>query len=206
MTVTTLRRALVGGAAITVMLIATGCGSSGMDHDGMSPATTTSTSASATTAATFNDADVMFAQMMIPHHQQAIEMSTLAETLAQDPEVKQLAAAIKAAQQPEITTMAGWLAAWGRPTATPTDMGHGGHGGVSGMMSAEDMTSLGNARGTDFDRMFTQMMIAHHNGAIEMAQDEATNGANRDAIELAKTIIASQTAEVATMQKIVNRL
>ena len=203
---TKVRRALLGGAATTILLASAGCGSSGMDHDGMNPSTTASAGAN---ASAHNDADVNFAQMMIPHHQQAVEMATLAETRAQDPELRQLAATIKAAQQPEITTMTGWLTAWGQPTTAPTDMGgmaHGGPGGMSGMMSAEEMAQLTASTGVEFDRLFARMMIAHHNGAIQMAQDEETAGTNADAIALAKAINKSQLAEVVTLQKISDRL
>jgi uncharacterized protein (DUF305 family) len=205
---TTMRRALSAGAALALLLAAAGCGS-GVNDDGMTPAAPTG---SAVCAATFNDADAMFAQLMIPHHQQAVEMSTLAETRAQDPELKKLAATIKAAQQPEITTMTGWLTAWGQPTTAPTATGGMGgmggmdHGGGSGMMSTEDMGSLAATSGVAFDRMYATMMIAHHNGAIQMAQDEAMNGTNADAKSLAKSIIKSQMAEVVTLQAIEKRL
>ena len=204
MTRTTMRRALLGGATLALMFGTAGCGS-GMNHGGMSPVAPTVTGPS---SASFNDDDVMFAQMMIPHHQQAVEMSTLAETRAQDPELKHLAAQIKAAQQPEITMMTGWLTAWGQPTSMPTDtpnMGHG-HGGVSGMMAPEEMTQLAAASGIQFDRLYASMMIAHHDGAIQMARDESFKGANPDARALAKAIIKSQTDEVATLQAIVQRL
>lgn len=213
MTRTKVRRALLGGAASTILLVSAGCGSSGVDHDGMNASTTASTASTASTganASAHNDADVNFAQMMIPHHQQAVEMATLAETRAQDPELKQMAATIKAAQQPEITRMTGWLTFWGQPTTAPTDMGGMGHGGMSsmmsGMMSAEEMAQLTASTGVDFDRMFARMMIAHHNGALQMAQQEETAGSNADAIVLAKAILKSQAAEVVTLQKISDRL
>jgi uncharacterized protein (DUF305 family) len=203
---TMVRRALLAGAASAILLVAAGCGTAGLNHDGMTP---TGTAPPGASTAAFNDADVMFAQMMIPHHQQAVEMATLAETRVQDPELKQLAATIKAAQQPEITTMTGWLTAWGKPTLGPGDLvgaGHGGHGGMSGMMSAEEMTQLAAANELDFDRMFARMMIAHHNGALQMAQELETTGTNPDAIALARAILKSQAAEVVTLQKISDRL
>ncbi len=195
------RLALTGAALLGVTLLAAGCGSSdkgsgGHDMGNMGSGTSTAGS----NAQAFNDADVMFAQGMIPHHQQAVEMADLAATGATDPEVKQLAAQIKAAQDPEIKTMTGWLQSWGKPTAMP-----GGHS-MPGMMADADMTKLKAARGKDFDRMFAQMMITHHNGAIQMARDEQSNGKNADAKALAKNIADSQQAEVATLQKIVDRL
>lgn len=199
-----LRRALVAG--VTALALAAGCSSSGgmngIDHTGTAQATTTGQPGAA-----FNDADVQFAQMMIPHHQQAVEMATLAETRAADPEVKTLAAQIKAAQDPEIATMTGWLTSWGRPTAAPT--GHGMPGmpsGMPGMMPPQEMTKLKSSTGEAFDRMFTSMMIAHHQGAIQMAEDEQANGSNPQAKALAGQIEKTQTAEVATLQKILDRL
>jgi uncharacterized protein (DUF305 family) len=203
---TMVRRTPLAGAASAILLVAAGCGTAGTNHDGMTPTTTAQPGAS---AAVYNDADVMFAQMMIPHHQQAVEMGTLAQTRAQDAELKKLAATIKAAQQPEITTMTGWLTAWGKPTLGPGDpasMGHGGHSGMSGMMSVEEMTQLAAANGLDFDRMFARLMIAHHNGALQMAQQELTVGANPEAIALARSILKSQMAEVVTLQTISDRL
>jgi uncharacterized protein (DUF305 family) len=199
-----LRRALVGGAAATVVLVlAAGCGNGsdmgGMNHGGPS-------ASSAPASATFNDADIQFAQMMIPHHQQAVEMASLADTRAADPEVKQIAAQIKAAQDPEIKTMTGWLAAWGQPTTPPGGHTMSGMAGMPGMMSDAEMAQLKAAKGVDFDRMFARMMIAHHNGAIQMARDEQAKGKNPDAKALAATIEKTQAAEVAQLQKILDRL
>ena len=105
--------------------------------------------------------------------------------------------------------MTAWLAAWGKPVLGPGglgDMGHGGHGGMSGMMSAEEMAQLAAAGGAAFDRMFARMMIAHHNGALQMAQELEATGTNPDARALAKSILRSQAAEVATLQRISDRL
>jgi uncharacterized protein (DUF305 family) len=199
------RTLLTGAAALASIALAVGCGdgddTGGMNHGGSSqPAASASSS-------TFNDADVQFAQMMIVHHQQAVEMATLADSRAGDPELKQLAAQIKAAQAPEITTMSGWLTAWGEPTAEPGG-GHNmpGMGSMPGEMSDEDMAKLEAAKGTEFDRMFTQMMVDHHNGAIQMARDEQQKGANGDAKALAATIEKTQTDEVAKLQAILARL
>jgi uncharacterized protein (DUF305 family) len=205
--VITLRRVLLSGtAALATLALAAGCGDGdgmgGMNHGGSSQP-----SASASAATAFNDADVQFAQMMIPHHQQAVQMATLAEARAADPEVKQLAAQVKAAQDPEIQTMTGWLTAWGQSTAAP-DGGHNmpGMGSMPGMMSDEEMAKLEAASGAEFDRMFAQMMIAHHNGAIQMARDEQQKGSNGDAKALAATIEKAQTAEVAKLETILDRL
>ena len=199
-----LRRVVVVGTATVVVSTASACGSIGTNDAEIATTPTPTSSAMA-----FNDADVAFAQLMIPHHRQAVEMAVLAESRAQDPEVKRLAAAIKSAQQPEIDTMTGWLRAWRQPTMPPTSVGtagHGGHGAASGMMTPEDMERLADADGSEFDRMFVDMMIFHHIGAIQMAQDETTNGLSRNAIDLAKAIIRTQTDEVTTLQRILARL
>ncbi|MDF5753619.1 DUF305 domain-containing protein [Spongiactinospora sp. TRM90649] len=169
------------------------------------PTTTTAApSASATESqpASFNNADVMFAQMMIPHHQQAVEMADLAETRAADPEVKELATKIKAAQAPEIATMTGWLRSWGKPAT----MDHGMDHNMPGMMSDQDMTALENAKGPEFDKSFLRLMIAHHEGAITMAKAEESQGRSPEATELARTIATTQRSEIDQMRQILNRL
>ncbi|MFJ1538884.1 DUF305 domain-containing protein [Micromonospora chalcea] len=216
---TILRRAALAGIALSALLATAACGG-GDDADGMAHGTGSSSAAGAPASAdaTVNDADVMFAQMMIPHHQQAVTMADLAPTRASDPELKDLAAKIKAAQDPEITTMKGWLTAWGKPTDLPS--GHSmpgmsatpGHGmpgmdsGMPGMMSEQQMKDLAAAKGTAFDKMFAEMMIAHHKGAIDMARTEQADGRNPEAKALAARIASDQAAEVQTLQKILDRL
>jgi uncharacterized protein (DUF305 family) len=155
------------------------------------------------TGTTFNDADVAFAQGMIPHHQQAIDMAKLADGRASSP-VEQLAEDIEAAQGPEIQTMTNWLDAWGEdvPSGGMEGMDHGGMSGqdMAGMMTQDEMDELEAASGTKFDRMFLTMMIEHHEGAIDMARTEQANGSNQDAIALAEQIEADQKAEIQTMQ------
>ncbi|MFE9692321.1 DUF305 domain-containing protein [Micromonospora sp. NPDC005806] len=217
---TILRPTALAGVALSALLVSAACGggddTAGMEHGNSSPSAAASASASANS--TFNDADVMFAQMMIPHHQQAVEMANLAPSRATDAELKDLAAKIKAAQDPEITTMKGWLTAWGKPTPTPGN--HNMHGmsaspshdmpgmnsDMPGMMSEQEMAELTAAKGTEFDKKFAEMMIAHHNGAIEMAKTEQANGSNPEAEALAAKIAAGQAAEVQTLQKILDRL
>lgn len=154
--------------------------------------------------AQFNQADVTFAQGMIPHHRQAIEMSALAEDRAASPEVKELAASIEAAQDPEIDTMTGWLEEWGEdvPSDGMEGMDHGDMSGgdMPGMMTEEDLDNLEAASGAEFDQMFLTMMIAHHEGAIEMARTEQSEGENPDAIALAEKIETDQDAEIETMR------
>ena len=192
--------ALARGTALAAVvaagaLVLSACGS---NHDAgmMSPSSTTGASA----------ADAMFAQMMIPHHEQAVVMSELAETRASNPEILALAAEIKAAQQPEIEQMKGWLAEWGVPVMSGMDaMGeHGGHG-MSGMLTEEQLDDLAAASGAEFDILFAEGMIEHHEGAIDMAEDVVDSKDPRVAA-LAEAIIRTQQAEIAQMKAILETL
>lgn len=149
----------------------------------------------------YNDADSAFAAAMIPHHEQAVEMAKLASARASDPRVKDLAARIEAAQEPEIAMMSGWLTAWG---ASGHGSDHGmDHGGMmDGMMSEADMTNLAAGNGPDFDKAFLAMMIAHHEGALTMAEAAVKSGSNSDAKSLAQSIIDGQAKEIAEMKAI----
>ncbi|SEE24247.1 DUF305 domain-containing protein [Ruania alba] len=160
-------------------------------------------SETSTTTSTANDADVMFAQMMIPHHEQAIEMSELVlENGSGDAEVTSLAEDIMAAQGPEIEQLDTWLEDWGaEPMADEmAGMDHG-----DGMMSEEDMAALDSASGTEADELFLEQMIVHHEGAVQMAQGEVEDGENADAIALAEQIIEAQNIEITLMQDLLDR-
>lgn len=150
-----------------------------------------------------NSADVQFTQQMIPHHRQAVEMAKLADAQAGSAEVKSLAKDIEKAQGPEIDTMSGWLKSWGEDVPAENDE-HAGMSGMAmpGMMSAEDMAKMKAATGAQFDTMFLTMMIAHHEGAIEMAKTEQQKGEYPDAKKLAAEIEKTQAAEIATMKKL----
>ncbi|MEU1925084.1 DUF305 domain-containing protein [Streptomyces albogriseolus] len=208
-----LRRRLTMVGAITAGgLLLAACGGDdmeGMDHGSGSSASATSSQTAGDNPApgAFNDADVTFAQMMIPHHEQALEMAKLADGRASDAEIKTLAADIEKAQDPEIQTMKSWLKAWGKPESAEEGMPGMDHGsGMSGMMSDEDMQKLETAKGTEFDRMFAEMMIEHHKGAITMAEDEQKNGRNATAKKLAADVVKTQSAEVEKFEKILDRL
>ncbi len=182
--------------AASLSLAACGGSDSGTTMGGMR---STTQSSNTSMMSTFNDSDVTFATDMISHHRQAVEMASLANTRAKSPEVKALAAQIKAAQAPEIQTMSGWLTNWKKPI--PDQMsGMDMSGTMPGMMSSADLKTLKDSSGTDFDQMFLTMMITHHQGAIEMAKTEQKDGTSADATALAKKIEAAQTAEIATMQ------
>lgn len=147
-------------------------------------------------AADLNMSDVMFVQMMIPHHEQAVEMAALAPTNGASSEVQELAAAIAAAQGPEIAQMEAMLDRW---DVQPM-MDHSGHQ-MDGMVSDADMDALAAATGPEFDRLFLEAMIAHHEGAISMAEDPLENGEDPELQALLDAIVTTQTAEIAQMKQ-----
>lgn len=171
-----------------------------------------------------NAADITFASMMLVHHKGAIAMAELAPARASSAQVKALAAKIKAEQAPEITLMTGWLSAWqpatdmnGKPMTTTSSMAMGSMGGMAsgsgmttaampGMMSDQQMAQLTAAKGAAFDKTFLTMMIAHHKGAVEMANTEKSGGSSPEALALAQSIVTSQTAEITTMQDLLKTL
>jgi uncharacterized protein (DUF305 family) len=193
--------ALVAAAAVAGLLA--GCGGG---NTTTGSATTTPPAASNAPAGQqqHNQADVVFLQNMIPHHQQAIMMSQMALTHATTPQVKDLATRIQAAQQPEIDQMRRLLAAWGVP-ANP-----GGIGPMGGMMGP--MGGMGPGQGpgmmsgTNFDRMFLQNMIVHHQGAIDMSNTELAQGSNPETRQLAQKIINAQQAEIKEMQTLLQQI
>jgi len=197
-------------ATLTIGVVLAGCGSGSDAGNAPAPA---ATSGPASAAQAHNQADITFLQGMIPHHTQAVEMSKLAAQRASTPQVKDLAARIEAAQQPEIDQMNGLLQAWNAsvsPTNGPsmTGMNHGDmggtgqpeHGSMPGMMSDQQMQQLDQVSGPAFDRMFLQMMIQHHQGAITMSKTELTDGQDPDAKALAQNIINAQQREITEMQ------
>jgi uncharacterized protein (DUF305 family) len=148
-----------------------------------------------------NDADVTFAQNMVPHHQQAIDMAKLVDSHTDRPELRKLADSVETSQSQEISQIKGWLRSWGKPE-TPSG-GHGGHGETEmpGMMSEADMSRLMEATDTDFDLMFVEMMAAHHQGAIDMANTELKEGSLPEVKRLAQQIIDTQQAEIDQLQQ-----
>ncbi|HEU5455553.1 MAG TPA: DUF305 domain-containing protein [Nocardioides sp.] len=161
-----------------------------------------------------NEADVEFAQSMIPHHAQALAMVDMTRGRQLDPEVQELADAIMAAQTPEIETMTNWLTSWGEevPETSRDHMnaeGHGGgHGGMGdtsdmpGMMGEEELSELEAADDAEFQDMWLEMMIEHHQGAIEMAVAEQSDGQYQPALDLAEDIETAQAEEVSVMEKL----
>ncbi|GFE15713.1 lipoprotein [Streptomyces glebosus] len=211
------RRLVVAAAtaASAVVLAACGGNDSGSHTAHRSPSP--SASSPSASAGAHNAADVAFAKGMIPHHRQAVEMAGLAAGRASSSQVKELAAKIKQAQDPEIKTMSGWLTAWGEQV--PEEMpgmdhsgssGHSGmpgmeHSGMPGMMSAKEMAALKKKSGKAFDTAFMEMMVGHHQGAVKMAGTEKEKGAYGPAKTLADAVIKAQEAEIARMNRLLGK-
>ena len=162
----------------------------------------------ATAEAQVSDADVTFAQGMLPHHEQAVQMAQLVEGRTENADILDLAARVEQAQRPEIETLDGRLEEWGADAG-----GHGSHGSGSssgghadGMMTEGDMAALEATSGADFDRRFLEMMIEHHRGAVAMANTEVAEGQQPDAVEMARGIERTQNAEIAEMEQLLTEL
>lgn len=196
----------IGAGALAVLAISTGCSSSNESEHPAGHSPSSSATTAAAEAEAHNDADVMFAQHMIPHHAQAIEMSdNLLTKQGIDPRVTELATQIRAAQGPEIQQMQGWLTEWRTPSMPPMS-GHGDMPGMSGMMSEQDMTALQGAQGVEASKLFLTQMVAHHKGAITMAQSEIKDGQYPPAVEMARAIVTTQQREIDTMNGILASL
>jgi uncharacterized protein (DUF305 family) len=205
-----------GVAVVATAALVAGCSNSSGGMSGMQ-----SSSAAATTAVGqqtgHNAQDVTFAQQMIPHHSQAVDMAKLVPARSTNPKILDLASRIEKAQAPEIQQMQGWLTTWGVTTTSTssmpgmsTSMSMPGmtdgampgmdHGSMPGGMTDADMKQLAGAKGAQFDSMWLSMMIMHHQGAIDMAKTEITQGSNAEAKSLAQKIIDGQQAEITEMQ------
>ncbi|MBP2181398.1 DUF305 domain-containing protein [Amycolatopsis magusensis] len=159
---------------------------------------------------TLSEADVTYVTNMIPHHRQALVMTALVAERASDERVRGVAGRIDAAQGGEIAMMSGWLTEHGKPVPpedTGGHAGHGSHGGhdhatMPGMATPEQLEALRAAKGTDFDRLFLELMIRHHEGALTMAEQQLASGVNDRAQEMAQEVITGQTAEIERMRAI----
>lgn len=192
--------------SLSAVLLAVTLGLAGCGADSSSDATGSDTGSS---HAGFNDADVAFATGMIPHHAQALTMVDMTQGRTLSPQVADLAEAIRNAQTPEIEQMSQWLTDWGQPIPeTMRDHSNADSGmdmgdtNMPGMMTQQEMDDLDNASDAEFEDMWLSMMVQHHQGAVEMATAEVENGEYQPAIDLAKSIIASQNVEIEQMQKL----
>ena len=165
-------------------------------HSGMMDDSGPSSGGMMSDSVDFSRVDIMFARMMIPHHQQAVDMSELAIEKTTDPDVRALAGQIRDAQVPEIELMESWLDEAG----SGISMGEDGMD-MGGMLSEEEMTSLEDAAGAEFDRLYLEGMIDHHEGAIQMAQ-MILDSENSEVKALGEAIVESQTAEIEQMEQL----
>lgn len=152
-----------------------------------------------------NEQDVMLAQMMTPHHQQAVEMSEMLLAKEDIPtEVADFAQQVIDAQGPEIERMNAMLEAWGDEPDDMDGMNHGS--GMDGRMSEEDMAALEEAQGAEAAALYLEQMITHHEGAVEMSREQLDSGENLEALQLAQQIIDAQEAEIAQMADMLQNL
>ncbi|SMQ15992.1 Uncharacterized conserved protein, DUF305 family [Streptomyces sp. Ag82_O1-12] len=208
------RRAALVAATGAAALVLAACGGDGADRaaggaghgdaGGHAPAGTPSP------AGAHNPQDVAFAQGMIPHHRQALEMARLAADRSSSGTVKDLAGRIEKAQDPEIRTMTGWLKSWGEKVPGGTggggmDHSASGHSGMPGMMGGEDMAALERLTGKAFDVQFLTLMVEHHEGAVEMAETEQRKGRHAPAKAMAGDIVTAQNAEIGEMNKLLGK-
>ena len=177
-----------------VALLLSGCHSQAPDTQ---PSSTDAAAATDAAASEHNDQDVTFAQRLILHHQQGVDLAKLVEGRSTIPGVIDLAKNIESAQQAEITTMTGWLTTWGQSATPEQDVPMGE---MPGMVDDSVLEQLQTLTGPEFDQLWLPAMISHHRGAVTMAQAEIAHGANAAAKHLAQQIIDTQQAEITTMQ------
>jgi uncharacterized protein (DUF305 family) len=188
-------------AALFAALVLTSCSGSD-EHTGTHP---TEESVSTAQPPGFNADDHTFATTMIPHHEQAIELAAMVPEHSTDPELIALAAKISAEQEPEIKALRVFLVQWDEnpeDNASHGDDGdHGGHGAMTGMVDEATMAKLQSLQGAEFETLWLQSMIGHHEGAVEMAKAEVANGQNEDIKRMAQTMIDAQQAEITEMNQ-----
>lgn len=187
-----MKRCLVAVVAGLLLLLA-GCGSAITTPSG-------SVESAPPLDDTFNDTDVMFLQMLIPHHRQGVHLAELAASRATRADVRDLAAAVAATQNDEIETMEAWLVDWNQPTsADPDPNAHAGHGGMQTTDPEVIIELRTTPAGEQFDRKFLNLLTGHQHGAVELARLETGGGRSPQAMELAERIIKSRTAQIEQM-------
>ena len=186
---------LVGVVIVMAVSSNSNDGHFGMNHSSMMDSDEKADSSNLT------GADIMFLQMMIPHHQQAVDISNLALTKSKDPELLALATAIRDGQADEIVQMKQWLADAG----ASLDMGHSMGDSMGGMLNEQQLAALKNASGSTFDRLWLEGMTGHHDGALHMTQmiEDATNPAIK---KFGQDIVSLQTAQIEQMKEMLKRI
>ncbi|AYF78637.1 DUF305 domain-containing protein [Nocardia yunnanensis] len=141
-----------------------------------------------------------FLTMMYPHHAQAVEMAKLVPTRSQNQQLITLAQAVEQAQSPEMQQITTLLQSFGKPTPSG-EMNHD----MPGIMTKDQMAKLEAASGPEFDKLWMQMMIQHHQGAIDMANTELAQGNNADSKSLAQSIVTAQQQEITQMNTMLSQ-
>ena len=186
---------LVGVVIVMAVSSNSNDGHFGMNHSSMMDSDEKADSSNLT------GADIMFLQMMIPHHQQAVDISNLALTKSKDPELLALATAIRDGQADEIVQMKQWLADAG----ASLDMGHSMGDSMGGMLNEQQLAALKNASGSTFDRLWLEGMTGHHDGALHMTQmiEDASNPTIK---KFGQDIVTLQTAQIEQMKEMLKRI
>ena len=189
--------------ASLVLASTTACGVSDIASDAknlLPSGIPTSISASTLESQTaFSPSEIMFLQMMIPHHEQAVTIAAMAESQTQNAAILDIAKRISEAQQPEIDQMKKLLTDAGLPTFMDHDMG------MNGMIPQSELDKLSQVQDAAFDKLFLAAMILHHEGAIKMTSS-ILDSSNPDIKQLAENITKIQTSEIAEMKALLEIL
>lgn len=192
-------------AALAALCLLVACGGGDSAGEGQTSGVPTDSPVIAGEPAGYNSADVTFATAMVPHHQQAIEMSTMAVQRSTDPELIALANQIVATQQPEVNILNVFLVQWNENPENRSSAGGVDEDtlepSVPGMVDDATIATLESLRGPEFDKLWLQSMISHSQGAVAMAKSEIADGKNVDAIAVAETIVAGQDAQIGQMTR-----
>jgi uncharacterized protein (DUF305 family) len=200
MTSRTARIAAVVGAVAAALFVSSCSGQPGNSTDSHTDHAT-DTPMIAEQPAGFNADDVAFATNMIPHHEQAVELSAMVPDHSTNADVVGLANQISAEQEPEINALRVFLVQWNENPQDNTAGGHETHGAMQGMVDEATMTKLQSLKGAEFDTLWLESMIGHHEGAIAMAKAEVAKGQNIDTKRMAQTMIDAQQAEIDQMKQ-----
>ncbi|MDY6995313.1 MAG: DUF305 domain-containing protein [Actinomycetota bacterium] len=201
------RRAVAALAASAVAAVLTACGSPAESAEN-AQADGPQLEAPVITGepAGYNAADVAFASSMVPHHKQAVELATMAPEHTDNPAVLAVADQIAATQVPEINILNVFLVQWNENPEIGSG-GHAGHGqsmqgSMQGTVDDATLARLESLQGPEFDTLWLESMISHHQGAIQMAEAEVADGENVDAVAMAEMMVSTQQAEIEQMRQI----
>ncbi|MFB1296395.1 DUF305 domain-containing protein [Mycobacterium sp. pW049] len=190
-------------AALSALCVLAGCGGDGEASSDATPSSLIPETAVITGApAGYNTADVTFAETMVGHHKQAIDLCTLASERSADPELLTLAGEIVAKQQPEVNILNVFLVQWNENPDAQNDPGPGDdppEPSIPGTVDDATVAKLESLRGPEFDKLWLQSMIGQLQGGVTIADNEVANGANVDAISVAKSIAAGLQPRIAQM-------